>query len=243
MDEVDQKKPKVDPIKPQYIEIYHKIKSRCWFQKIFSGFLLGVFFLLQYSVPIFLVVLGSIASSKDQLITLFPSSEVKTESTSEVKTESTSEVIVSRIIYLVGLVTILLGVVNNIVRPAESYDTSARYNNRFHKFEQKLDLEFLAISSFPDEINNNKDTVKIIIDFLLKSNDELAQLIEEYNDARSLSSRATHLQALNQEKKECDLETDDNLSVVKTYEKVASSNSSTSLSTKTESDETMNNSS
>ena len=240
MDEVNQKKPQLNPIKPQYIEIYRKIKRRCWFQKIFSGFLLGVFFLLQYSVPIFLVVLGSIASSKDQLITLFPSSEAKIESTSEAKTGSRSEVIVSRIIYLVGLVTILLGVVNNIVRPAESYDTSARYNNKFHKFEQKLDLQFLAISSFPDDINN-KGTVKIMINFLLKSNDELAQLIEEYNDARSLSYRATHLQALNQEKKEYDLKTADNLSVVKTYEQVASSNSSTSLSAKTESDETINN--
>lgn len=238
MNESEKREPNLNRSKTPYAQAYKKIKTRCQFQKNFSCFLLVVFFTLQYSVPIFLVVLGSIASSREQLASFFPSEAdsgqtKKTTSATEVKTASPSEPsLVSRIIYLVGLITILLGVINNIVRPAESYDTAARYNNKFYRFEQNFDLELLAISSFSDKVNN-KDTAKIIINFLITKNDELCQLIQEYNDARSLSPRQTHLQALNQDKNYDDLGTADNISGVKPDDKVSSSNPSISFSTET----------
>jgi hypothetical protein len=240
MNESEKIEPNLNPSKPPYTQAYQKIKSRCQFQKNFSFFLLVVFFTLQYSVPIFLVVLGSIASSREQLALFFSPEPVSrqtdtTTTASEAKTSSASEAVVSRIIYLVGLITILLGVINNIVRPAESYDTAARYNNKFYRFEQNFDLGLLAISSFSDKLNN-KDTDKIIISFLIAKNEELCQLIEEYNDARSLSPRQTHLQALNQDKNKDNLETVDNISSVKPDDKVSSSNPSTSFSTETESE-------
>ena len=225
MNEPEKIEPNRNPSKPPYTQAYQKIKSRCQFQQNFSTFLLVVFFTLQYSVPIFLVVLGSIASSREQLALFFSSEAVSrqtdtTTSASEAKTSSASEAVVSRIIYLVGLITILLGVINNIVRPAESYDTAARYNNKFYRFEQNFELGYLAILSFSDKLDN-KDTDKIIISFLIAKNEELCQLIEEYNDARSLSPRQTHLQALNQDKNKDNLETVDKISIVKPDDKVS----------------------
>jgi hypothetical protein len=166
-------------------------------------------------------VLGSIASSREQLATLF-SSEAESSRDS---TKATSEAgtVISRIIYLVGLITILLGVVNNIVRPPESYDTAATYNNKFSRFKQNLDLEFMEISDLSGEFDSNKDAVKFIIKFLIAKNDELCQLIQEYNDARSLSPRQTHLQALNKD----DSETTDHIPSIKSDDnKTFPSNSS-----------------
>jgi hypothetical protein len=190
----------------KYIQEYQKIKGRCRFQKRFSGLLLGAFFMLQYSVPILLVVLGSIASSREQIATFLSSddnnSTKSTEATSEAhkpnKPASDAEHLVSEIVYLVGLITILLGVINNIVRPAESYDTAAKYNNEFFRFEQKLDLEFLAVTSSVREVDS-KDTIKTITNFLIKKNEELCQLIEEYNEARSLSPHQTYPKVMSQD--------------------------------------------
>ena len=56
--------------------IYTDILSSCRWQKRFSWCLLVVFFALQYSVPILLVVLGSIAGSREQLIKLITPSDI-----------------------------------------------------------------------------------------------------------------------------------------------------------------------
>lgn len=194
----------VSKLKEQkYIQSYHKIKKRCQFQKDFAWSLLIIFFTLQYSVPIFLVVLGSIAGSREQLIMFFSShTEITLESD---RKSSEAEAIVSRIIYLTGLITILLGIINNIVRPAESYDTAARYHNKFSAFEQNFELEFLAVSSSPEILSEDIDSLARVIKFLIFKNNELCALIEEYNDARSLYSLKTRLQASNKSKNRDDV--------------------------------------
>ncbi|MEO0406008.1 MAG: hypothetical protein AAF289_01530 [Cyanobacteria bacterium P01_A01_bin.135] len=161
-------------------------------------------------MPIFLVVLGSVASSREQLATFFSSNAVSDaeKSSDSGSGPADSDLIISRIIYLIGLTTILLGVINNIVRPAESYDTAAKYNNEFVRFEQNLDLKFLELSSYSDYADDN-DLAKALISFLSQKNDELCALIQEYNDARSLSPRQTHLQVLNQEMSEGGKPSDD----------------------------------
>jgi hypothetical protein len=179
---------------PKYVREYFRIKNRCQFQKNFSSFLLVIFFVLQYSVPIFLVVLGSVASSREQLATFF-STDTTSATDPGNKTDNSSRT--SKIIYLIGLITILLGVINNIVRPPESYDIAANYNNKFFKFEQNFDLQFLEISDHSGEFDNSKDAVGLIVKFLITKNDELCQLIQEYNDARSLTPRQMHLNGLN----------------------------------------------
>ena len=79
------------------------------------------FFILQYSLPIALVVLGSLTTSQEK-IKLFLTD--KTESrivyaqndspnNSQEKAISQTDSIVSRIIFLLGIISILLGVTNS----------------------------------------------------------------------------------------------------------------------------------
>jgi hypothetical protein len=215
---------------PKYVREYFRIKNRCKFQKNFSSFLLVIFFVLQYSVPIFLVVLGSVASSREQLA-IFISPNTKSDTDSGKLTDSSS--IISRIIYLIGLITILLGVINNIVRPPESYDIAANYNNKFFKFEQNFDLQFIEISDLSGEFDNSKDAVGLIVKFLITKNDELCQLIQEYNDARSLTPRQMHLKGLNKD----DSEIAEPIPITKPDEnKVSLSNSSITSTPETQSE-------
>ncbi len=42
-----------------------------------------------------------------------------------------AEILLGKIIFIFGIITILLGVINNTVRPAENYDTCAKLNINF----------------------------------------------------------------------------------------------------------------
>ena len=188
------------------VNLYLKIKNRCQFQLRFSGFLLISFFVLQYSVPIFLVVLGSVATSRDQLISFFEespsqSTNIEQEQSSKDTAKGEPDILVSKIIFLLGIVTILLGVINNTVRPAESYDTCSTFNNKFHKFIIDLDLEIIELGGLQENSSLNKkekQEVDLICQLLMKKNNELFELIDEYNKARSLSPRQANIKALNQ---------------------------------------------
>ncbi|HEY9609809.1 hypothetical protein [Allocoleopsis sp.] len=187
-----------------YVQLYMKIKRRCEFQLNFSCFLLGLFFVLQYSVPICLVLLGSITTSKEQIVT-FVSPLVSLSSPSQstnVEQKQTSnkdaEILASEIIFFLGLVTILLGVINNTIRPAESYDTCSNYNNKFNKFIIDLDLDMVKLGGLPEKSHLNPQKVDLIYQVLMAKNKELFELVDEYNKARSLSPRQANIEAINQ---------------------------------------------
>lgn len=190
--------------KIDHVHLYLKIKKRCQFQLNFSGFLLILFFVLQYSVPIFLVVLGSVATSKEQLVSFFKespskSTNIEQEQSSKDIAKEEADILVSKIIFLLGIVTILLGVINNTIRPAESYDTCSTFNNKFNKFIIDLDLEIVKIGGLPEKSSiNTKKGVDLIGKLLMEKNKELFELIDEYNKARSLSPRQANIKALNQ---------------------------------------------
>lgn len=185
------------------VKVYNAIKKSCRFQKRFSCSLLVIFFLLQYSVPVFLVVLGSVATSREQLNLFFHTvAQQDFEEDSipnlEAIAKEQADILVSRIIFLIGLITILLGVINNITRPTESYDICAKFHNRFCKFENDLNLQFIKVGNLPGA-DADSETVQLVSNFLLKKNEELFQLIDEFNDARSLSPRQANIQLLNQD--------------------------------------------
>ncbi len=173
------------------------------------------FFVLQYAVPIFLVLVGSITSSREQLASfVLATSHQATvaagaggfqQDGDEEKAKENAEDLVSNIIFVFGVITILLGVVNNLVRPAESYDTYAKFNNKFFKFEQEFDLEFFKRGGLPDKPSTNEKQIIPILDFLMEMNGKLAKLIDEYNDARSLSPREANIKALDQQYDEKEL--------------------------------------
>lgn len=185
--------------KINHVQLYLKIKKRCQFQLNFSCFLLVLFFVLQYSVPIFLVVLGSVATSKDQLVSfIFHPSSKSTNAEQKQTSKEDAEILASQIIFFLGLVTILLGVINNTIRPAESYDTCSNYNNKFNKFLIDLDLEIIKLGGLPEKSSLNAQEVDLIYQVLIEKNNELFKLIDEYNKARSLSPRQANIEALNQ---------------------------------------------
>jgi hypothetical protein len=189
--------------KIDHVQLYLKIKKRCQFQLRFSGFLLILFFVLQYSVPIFLVVLGSVATSRDQLISFFKespsqSTNIEPEKSTKDTAKDEAEILASKIIFLLGIVTILLGVINNTIRPAESYDTCSTFNNKFNKFIIDLDLEIVEAGGLPENSSINKKEFNLICKLLIKKNNELFKLIDEYNKARSLSPRQANMEALDQ---------------------------------------------
>lgn len=191
---------------PNLIQLYYGLQKQCQFQIFFSGFLLINFFVLQYSLPISLVVLGSLTSSREQIAlflqkTSTPSQEPQNAELNETAKKE-AEILLGKIIFIFGIVTILLGVINNTVRPAENYDTCAKFNSIFSQFKRDLDLQILYEGGLQDKSPNTNE-FKLICLFMIKKNDELTKLIHEFNEARSLSPRQANIQALNnQEKKD-----------------------------------------
>lgn len=106
-----------------------------------------------------------------------------------------ADIWVTQIIFFLGVITILLGVINTTTRPAESYGTSSKFNNKFATFEDQLDLGVLELGGLPEDFNaaNQK-----FLDFLGSKIIQLTELINEYNEARSLSPRQANIEAVNQ---------------------------------------------
>jgi hypothetical protein len=171
------------------MKLYQDIKKRCSFQKNFSGFLLCVFFVLQYSLPIFLVVLGSLTASQKPVADFL--SGIYQQGNFEADSKRT-ETLVSEIIFILGVLTIFLGVTNTTVRPAESYDISAKFNNQFTQFEIDLNIE---IAKFLSEKEANCSE---IFNLLQSKNEELSKIIDRYNQDRSLRPRQADIDLLNQ---------------------------------------------
>ncbi|AUB41090.1 hypothetical protein COO91_07133 [Nostoc flagelliforme CCNUN1] len=185
---------------PNLIQSYYEIRKECKFQIFFSGILLINFFVLQYSVPISLVLLGSLTTSREQLALFFQKASIPSKDPQDVKLDEASskkeaEILLGKIIFLFGIITILLGVINNTVRPAESYDTCAKFNSKFSQFKRDLDLQILNKGGLKKPLDTPEFQVMCL--FLMEKNDELTKLINEYNEARSLSPRQANIQALN----------------------------------------------
>lgn len=68
----------------------------------------------------------------------------------------------------------------------------------FSRFEYNLDLGVLDHGSLPNKLSTDNNEVKLFSQFLIKKNDELFNIIDEYNEARSLSPRQASIKALNQ---------------------------------------------
>lgn len=98
---------------------------------------------------------------------------------------------------MLGIITILLGVINNIIQPSESYDKAAKFNNEFAKFDLELDLTIIESGGIPE--SNQAENANFIIKLLLQKNQELSELIDEYNKARSLKKQTAEIEFLKQE--------------------------------------------
>jgi hypothetical protein len=171
----------------KYQKSYRDILNRSRYHEYFSYFLLVVFFHLQYAVPILLVLLGSITTipsiTKQQNDTVVESVELITNQTADgmgKDIEDLLEILVPKIPYIFGILLIILREINITARPAESYDVSAKYNNKFSSFKFRLITEWTSLTA---EATNNTQTYG---QFLISKNQELADLIDKYVEARSL---------------------------------------------------------
>jgi hypothetical protein len=194
---------------PSIIQSYYEIKKQCQFQIIFSGTLLINFFILQYSVPISLVLLGSLASSREQIALFLQSTSTSYQDTQQGELEAASakresEILLGKIIFICGIITILLGVINNTVRPAENYDTCAKFNSKFSQFQRNMDLHILNAGGL-DNKSPNTEEYKLMCLFLIQKSDDLTELIHEFNEARSLTPRQANIQALNNQEDKYEL--------------------------------------
>lgn len=194
---------------PNLIQSFYEIKKQCQFQSFFSGILLINFFILQYSVPISLVLLGSLTSSREQIAlflpkTSTPSKDPQKPELDNISANQETEILLGKIIFIFGIITIFLGVINNTVRPAENYDTCAKFNSKFSQFQRDLDLQILHKGGLSNKLPNT-DEFKLICSILMKKNDELTKLIHEFNEARSLSPRQANIQALNNQQNQDEL--------------------------------------
>ena len=194
---------------PNLIQSYYDIKKQCRFQIRFSSFLLISFFILQYSVPISLVVLGSLTTSREQIALFLQRDTISSKDNQKVildegLAKKESENLLGKIIFILGVITILLGVINNTSRPSESYDTSANFNTKFNQFLRDLDLQVLHKGGFQDKSPDTYEFQKMCL-FLIVKSDELTKLINEYNEARSLSPRQANIQALNNQEHQHEL--------------------------------------
>jgi len=167
-------------------------------------------------------VLGSLATSREQLVSFLEvspspsinqSTNIDQEKASETKAKAEAEILVSKIIFLLGIITILLGVINNTIRPAESYDTCSTFNNKFNKFIINLDLEIIKLGGLPVQASADMEKIKKVCEFLIEKNEELFGLIDEYNQARSLSPRQANIKALNQSNDEKELKSNNSGSI------------------------------
>ncbi len=180
-------------IHQNYQKSYRYLLNRSRYHEYFSYFLLVVFFHLQFAVPILLVLLGSITTiptittttqiiTKKQNYTVVESVELITNNTKDMEQsiEDILEILVPKVPYIFGLLLIILREINITARPAESYDISAKYNNKFSSFKFRLITEWTSLTT--EDTNDPQKYAK----FLINKNQELSDLINKYVEARSL---------------------------------------------------------
>ena len=86
----------------------------------------------------------------------------------------------SQSVILGGIIITVLGTVNSVISPAESYAWAAYFLNRFVEFENQLDLEMIELQKTAEG-----DELKFI-NSLKEKNKELAQLIHQSNQGRTI---------------------------------------------------------
>lgn len=86
----------------------------------------------------------------------------------------------SESVILGGIIITILGTVNSVISPTESYAWAAYFLNKFVEFENQLDLSMIELQKTAEG-----DELKFI-DCLKDKNKELAQLIHQSNQGRTI---------------------------------------------------------
>ncbi len=152
-----------------YYKIFLDIQRRCDFQISFSNFLLYVFFVLQYTIPIFLAIIAGITAGNDLLVSFLQ----------EFVSDDQAENIVKFFIFFISLLGTLFGTISATTNPSESYDNAAAFHNKFSEFKINLAIDMRNL-----ELTNAME--EDYLQLLKEKNANLSELIEEYNQKRSI---------------------------------------------------------
>ncbi|NEO69307.1 hypothetical protein [Moorena sp. SIO3H5] len=152
-----------------YYKIFLDIQRRCDFQISFSKFLLSLFFVLQYTIPIFLAAIGGITAGNDLLVSFLQ----------EFFTADQAENIVKFFIFFISVLGTLFGTISATTNPSESYDNAAAFHNKFSEFKINLAIDMRNL-----ELTNAME--EEYLQLLKEKNANLSELIEEYNQKRSI---------------------------------------------------------
>ncbi len=152
-----------------YYNIFLDIQRRCDFQISFSNFLLYVFFVLQYTIPIFLATIAGITAGNELLVSFIQ----------EFFSDDQAENIVNFFIFFISLLGTLFGTISATTNPSESYDNAAAFHNKFSEFKINLAIDMRNL-----ELTNAME--EDYLQLLKEKNTNLSELIEEYNQKRSI---------------------------------------------------------
>lgn len=144
-----------------YSQIYRDLKRTIHYHRNDTYWSCVFFLCMQYSIPVLSAFLTAFIGTKilpDNIVIL------------------NIIILPSDILVLIMAITLtMLGALNSILKPAESYEWAASFSNKFEEFENELNLSMV-------ELGTRSDVTEFdYIQLLRTTNHNLAKLIDERN--------------------------------------------------------------
>jgi len=144
-----------------YSQIYRDLKRTIHYHRNDTYWSCIFFLCMQYSIPVLSAFLTAFIGTKilpDNIVILniitLPS---------------------DTLVLIMAITLTMLGTLNSILKPAESYEWAASFSNKFEEFENELNLSIIELGTRSDVTESE------YIQLLRKTNHNLAKLIDERN--------------------------------------------------------------
>jgi len=141
-----------------YSQIYRDLKKTIHYHRKDTYWSCVFFWVMQYSIPVLSALLTTVIAA-----------EGLPENILNIKLPNDDLVLIMSIILTV------LGTLNSVLKPAESYEWAANFSNKFEEFENELNLSMVELGTRSDVKESD------YIQLLRTTNHNLAKLIDERN--------------------------------------------------------------
>ncbi|HEY9863761.1 MAG TPA: hypothetical protein V6D21_06230 [Candidatus Obscuribacterales bacterium] len=141
-----------------YSQIYRDLKRTIHYHRN-DTYWSCVFFLgMQYSIPVLSALLTTVIAAEG-----LPENILNTKLPNDA------------LVLIMSIILTVLGTLNSVLKPADSYEWAASFSNKFEEFENELNLSII-------ELGTRSDVTEFdYIQLLRKTNHNLAKLIDERN--------------------------------------------------------------
>ena len=144
-----------------YSQIYQDLKKTIHYHRDNTFQSCVFFWVMQYSIPILSALLTAFIGIKlPENIVIFDKITLPNSDT---------------LILVMAIILTMLGTLNSVLKPAESYEWAASFSNKFEEFENELNLSMVELGTRSDVTESD------YIQLLRKTNHNLAKLIDERN--------------------------------------------------------------